>query len=75
MASKLSFARFTREDFGRLLLRALMKFRSARMAFGSFVSLVGFSRAFEDELLGMALLAELTAGAFPARRGARLSEV
>ena len=75
MASKLSFAGFTREDFGLLLLRTLMKFCRAGMAIGAFVGLGGFSRAFEDELLGIAMLAELTAGAFPAWRGARLSPV
>ena len=75
MASKLSFARCTRKDFGRLLLRTLKKFCRASMAFGAFVSLVGFSRAFENELLGIAMLAGLTAGAFPAWRAARLSPV
>jgi hypothetical protein len=52
-----------------------MKFCGASMAVGEFVGLVGFSRAFDDELLGMAVLARLTAGAFPAWRGARLSPV
>jgi ABC-type antimicrobial peptide transport system permease subunit len=52
-----------------------MKFCGVSMAVGAFVGLVGFSRAFEDELLGMAMLAGLTAGAFPAWRGARLSPV
>lgn len=75
MATQLSFARFARKDFGRLLLRTLMKFCGVSMAVGAFVGLVGFSRAFEDELLGMAMLAGLTAGAFPAWRGARLSPV
>jgi len=45
------------------------------MAIGAFFGLVGFSRAFEDELLGIAVLAGLTARAFPAWRGARLSPV
>jgi hypothetical protein len=45
------------------------------MAIGAFVGLVGFSDAFEDELLGIAMLAGLTVGAFPAWRGARLSPV
>ena len=45
------------------------------MAIGAFVDLVGFSDAFEDELLGIAMRAGLTAGAFPAWRGARLSPV
>jgi ABC-type antimicrobial peptide transport system permease subunit len=45
------------------------------MATGAFVGLVGFSRAFEDKLLGIAVLTGLTAGAFPAWRGARLSPV
>jgi ABC-type antimicrobial peptide transport system permease subunit len=45
------------------------------MAIGAFAGLAAFSRAFEDELLGIALLAGLTAGAFPAWRGARLSPV
>ncbi|HEY4051951.1 MAG TPA: hypothetical protein VGM27_34275 [Acidobacteriaceae bacterium] len=75
MASKLPFAGFARKDFWRLLLRTLMKFCGASMAIGAFVGLVGFSRAFEDELLGLAMLAGLTAGAFPAWRGARLSPV
>ena len=75
MASELSFATFARKDFGRLLLRTLMKLCGAGMAIGAFVRLVGFSPAFEDELLGTALLAGLTAGAFPAWRGARLSPV
>ena len=75
MASKLSFARFALQDFGRLLLRTLMKFCGASIAIGAFVGLVGFSRAFENELLGIAMLAGLTAGAFPAWRGARLSPV
>jgi ABC-type antimicrobial peptide transport system permease subunit len=45
------------------------------MAISAFVGLVGFSRAFEDELLGIAVLAGLIVGAFPAWRGARLSPV
>ena len=52
-----------------------MKFCGASMAVGAFVGLVGFSRAFEDELLDIAKLPGLTAGAFPAWRGARLSPV
>jgi hypothetical protein len=52
-----------------------MKFCGASLAIGAFVGLVGFSRAFEGELLGIAKLAGLTAGAFPAWRGARLSPV
>jgi hypothetical protein len=52
-----------------------MKFCGPSMAIGAFVGLVGFSRAFEDELLGIAMLAGLTVGAFPAWRGARLSPV
>jgi len=52
-----------------------MKFCGASMAIGAFVGLVGFSGAFEDELLGIAMLAGLTVGAFPAWRGARLSSV
>jgi hypothetical protein len=52
-----------------------MKFFGASMAIGAFVGLVGFSRAFEDELLAIAMLAGLTVGAFPAWRGARLSRV
>jgi hypothetical protein len=75
MASKLPFAEFARKDFGRLLLRTLMKFCGASMAIGAFVGLVGFSRVFEDELLGIAMLAGLAAGALPAWRGARLSPV
>ncbi|HZD77654.1 MAG TPA: hypothetical protein VE218_11650 [Acidobacteriaceae bacterium] len=51
-----------------------MKFGGASMAIGAFGP-VGFSRAFEDELLGIAMLAGLTAGAFPAWRSARLSPV
>jgi hypothetical protein len=31
------------------------------MAIGAFVGLVGFSRAFQDELLGIAVLAGLSA--------------
>jgi hypothetical protein len=42
-----------------------MKFCGASMAIG----------AFEDELLGIAMLAGLTVGAFSAWRGARLSPV
>jgi hypothetical protein len=45
------------------------------MAIGAFVGLVGFSRAFEDELHGIAMLAGLTVGEFPAWRCARLSPV
>ena len=75
MAFQLSLARFARKDFGRLLLRTLMKLCGASMAIGAFVGMVGFSRAFEDELLGIAVLAGLTARAFPAWRGARLSPV
>ena len=75
MATKSSFATFARKDFGRLRLRTLMKFRGASMAMGAWVGLVGFSRTFEDEVLGIAMLAELTAGAFPAWRGAGLSPV
>jgi hypothetical protein len=82
MVSKLSLARFAivvsnicRKDFRRLLLRTLMKFCGPSMAIGAFVGLVGFSRAFEDELLGIAMLAGLTVGAFPAWCGARLSAV
>jgi hypothetical protein len=52
-----------------------MKFCGASMAIGAFVGRVGFSRAFEDELLGIAMLAGLTVEAFPAWRGARLSPV
>jgi hypothetical protein len=52
-----------------------MKFCVASMAIGAFVGLVGFSRAFEDELLGIAMLAGLTARAFPAWRGASVSPV
>ena len=52
-----------------------MKFCGASMAIGAFVDLVGLSRAFEDELLGIAMLAGLTVGAFPAWHGARLSPV
>ena len=52
-----------------------MKFCGASLAIGAFVGLVGFSRAFEDQLLSIAMLAGLTAGAFPAWRGARLSPV
>jgi hypothetical protein len=52
-----------------------MKFCGASMAIGAFFGLVGFSRAFEDELLGIATLAALTVGAFPAWRGARLPQV
>lgn len=52
-----------------------MKFGGASMAIGAFVGLVGLSRAFEDELLGIAMLAGLTVGAFPAWCGARLSPV
>ena len=59
MVSKLSLARFARKDFGR----------------GALVGLVSFSQAFEDELLGIAMLAGLTVEAFPAWRGARLSPV
>ena len=75
MASELSFARFARKDFAPPLLRTLLKFSGPSMAIGAFVGMVAFSRAFEDELLGIALLAGLTAGAFPAWRGARLSPV
>jgi hypothetical protein len=52
-----------------------MKFCGPSMAISAFVALVGFSRAFEDELLGIAMLAGLTVGAFPAWRGARFSTV
>jgi hypothetical protein len=75
MVSKLSLAGFARKDFGRLLLRTLLKFCRASTAIGAFVGLVGFSGAFEDELLGIAMLAGLPVGAFPAWRGARLSPV
>jgi hypothetical protein len=75
MVPKLSSARFARKDFGRLLLRTLTKFCAASVAIGAFVGLVGFSRSFEDQLLGIAMLAELTVGALPAWRGARLSPV
>ena len=75
MAPHLSLARFARNDFERLLLRTLLKLFGASMAIGSFVGLVCFSRAFEDELPDIAMLAGLTAGAFPAWHGARLSPV
>jgi hypothetical protein len=52
-----------------------MKFCGARMAIGAFVGLVGISRAFEDELRGIAMLAGLTVGAFPAWCDAHLSPV
>jgi hypothetical protein len=52
-----------------------MKFCGASMAIGAFVGLVGFSHAFEDDLLGITMPAGLTAGAFPGWRGARLSPV
>jgi hypothetical protein len=45
------------------------------MAFAAFVGLMTFSHAFEDELLGITMLAGLTAGAFPGWRGAHLSPV
>jgi hypothetical protein len=50
-----------------------MKFCAASRAIGAFVGLVSFSRALEDELLGVAMPAGLTVEAFPAWRGARLS--
>ena len=75
MASELSFARFARKHFGRPPLQTLMKFSGASVATGVSVGRVAFSRALEDELPGIALLAGLTAGAFPAWRGARLSPV
>jgi hypothetical protein len=52
-----------------------MKFCGASMAIGAFVGLVGFSPAFEDESLGIAMLAGLTVGASPAWCSARLSPV
>ena len=52
-----------------------MKFCGASMAIGAFAGLVGFSCVFEDELLGIAMLARLTARVFPAWRGSRLSPV
>jgi hypothetical protein len=45
------------------------------MASGAFVSLVGLSRPFEDNLLGIVVLAKLTAGVFPASHGVLLSMV
>jgi hypothetical protein len=45
------------------------------MASGAFVGLVCFSRLLEDELLGIVVLAKLTAGVFPASRGVRFSTV
>jgi hypothetical protein len=75
MAPQLSLASFARNGFERLLLRTLMKFWGASMASGAFVGLVGFSHAFEDETLGIAVLAGLTAKAFPAYCCARLSPV
>ena len=75
MGSKLSSARFAWKDLGRLRLRTLMKFCGASMASGAFVGLVGFSRPLEDELLGIVMLAKLTAGVFPASRGVRLFTV
>jgi hypothetical protein len=70
MAFKLPLARFARKDFGRLLLRKLIKFCWANGSIGVFVGLVGSSCAYEDESLGIALLAGLTVEAFssPARR-------
>lgn len=52
-----------------------MKFCRASIAIRAFVGLVGFSRAFEDKLPGIVMLAGLTVGAFPTWRGARLSAV
>lgn len=52
-----------------------MKFCWTSTSIGAFVGLMGFYRALEDELLGIAILAGLTVGAFPAWRGARLSRV
>ncbi|HTF69333.1 MAG TPA: hypothetical protein VK638_42305 [Edaphobacter sp.] len=52
-----------------------MKFCEASTSIGAFVGLMGFYRVLEDELLGIAMLAGLTVGAFPAWRGARLSSV
>lgn len=75
MASKLSLVRLASKDIGSLLLRTLMKFCGANTSIGAFVGLVGFYPAFEDELMGIAILAGLTVGAFPAWRGARLSRV
>ncbi len=75
MASKLSFAKFARKDFERLLLQTLMRFCGASRAIGAFVGVAAFSRAVEDELPAIAMLAVRTAGAFPVWRGARLSPV
>jgi len=75
MGSKLSSARFAWKDLGRLRLRTLIKFCGASMVSGAFVSLVGFYRPFEDELLGIVVLTKLTAGVFPTSRGVRLSTV
>ena len=46
-----------------------------KLAGGAFISLVGFSRPFRDELLGIVVLAKLTAGVFPNSRGVRVSPV
>ena len=59
----------------RLRVRTLMKFCGANMASGVFVSLIDVYRPFEDELLGIVVLAKLTAKAFPSSRGVRLSTV
>jgi hypothetical protein len=75
MGSKLLSARFAWKDLGRLRLRTLMKFCGASMGSGAFVSLVGFSCPFDDELLGIVALAKLTAAVFPASRGVRVSTV
>lgn len=52
-----------------------MKFCGTSTSIGAFVGLMGFYRALEDELLGIAILAGLTVGGLPAWRGVRLSRV
>jgi hypothetical protein len=70
----LSSARFAWNDLGDYVFET-HKFCGASMASDTFDSPVGFSRLFEGELLGIAVLAKLTAGVFPASRGVCLSTV
>jgi putative ABC transport system permease protein len=51
MASQLSFAGFAWKNLWRRRLRTVMTLCGVGMAIGSFVGLVGFSRAFEQEWL------------------------
>jgi hypothetical protein len=60
---------------GRLRLRRFIRFCVTSMESGAFVSPIRHFHSFTDELLSVVVLAELTAGVFPASLGISLSKI